>query len=90
MNGYGANVAWKCSTEFANRQKTLTDKYSHAKLDFYVTEEARRNMEPGAIASPMKTNNDLFAYGIEGEDWNAVGDIEANFLNCLLKWHIFS
>lgn len=110
-----AAVAYCTLTEFANQQKVLTDKYPEAKLGFYVTEEAQRNMEPGAVVSSMKTNNelvvpewsdkidatmyfldwmfgskenhDLFAYGIEGEDWNAVGEDGIEFINIDSETH---
>lgn len=104
-----AAVRYCTLSEFYTQQKELTDKYSDAKLGFYVTEEAQRNMEPGAIISLMTTgnhlvipewsekidatmyfldwmfgskeNHDLFAYGIEGEDWNAIGEDGIEIIN---------
>jgi putative aldouronate transport system substrate-binding protein len=97
-----AIVTYGTLSNWANENKTLKEKYPDAQWGFYVTEEAQRNMEKGAIVSDMKTNNqlvvpawsekvdavmyfldwmfaskenhDLFQYGIEGEDWEAVGE----------------
>ena len=101
VDGRKSAVGYSPISGWAGSENT-TKRDEGGELGFYVTEEAQRNMEEGAIVSEMKCNNflcvpswskktdevmaflnwmfssqenhDLFAYGIEGEDWEAIGD----------------